>query len=108
MGVVKMKKAKSVKKAAVKKKSTPKRKTTTKPKLASRPKVTVKKKSASKSAKSAVKKVKLVKAFKKPIQGKKVQKPATIKPVAIKSKESTTPMTDLILERMRIIDGRKK
>jgi hypothetical protein len=94
-GRVMMKKAKSVKKAKSKKKTTPRRKT-------------AKPKAALKKVKKAVKKITKKKAVKKIIQKKKVLKPAKGKPVAVKSPKSTTPMTDLILERMRIIDGRNK
>jgi hypothetical protein len=92
-------KKKSVKKASAKKKAAPKRKASAKPKAVARKKVAikkkvaVKKKSTAKSVKPAARKV------------KKVLKPATVKTVA---KKSTTPMTDLILERMRTIDGRNK
>ncbi len=95
-----MKKAKSVKKAKPKKKAAPKRKAAAKPKVvkkkvAAKKKVTAKKKTTAKIRKPAVKKV------------KKAGIPTTVK-TAAKKPVSTTPMTDLIIERMRTIDGRNK
>jgi hypothetical protein len=93
MGVSEMKKAKSVKKAKPKKKSTSKRKAIKKSKPVARKKAVAKKKSAVKARKPVVKKV------------KKAGRPPKAKVAAVKS---TTPMTDFILEQIRIIDGRKK